>query len=71
MGMEFTPVNIDEFFDSSTEKNDSIFKTGIVVFTDYQQHLINHLRQALAVNAPDRLDRLETRLAARECKSTI
>lgn len=63
MGMEFTSVNIDEFFDNNKEKEDSIFKTGIIVFTDYQQHLINHLRQALAVNAPDRLDRLETRLS--------
>lgn len=58
---EFSSVSIDEFFDQDSKKED-IIQTGIIVFTDHQQKLIDHLSSALALNAPDRVDRLQSRL---------
>lgn len=58
----FTSVSIDEFFDEDAKKEAEIIQTGIIVFTDHQQKLIDHLSSALAKNAPDRVDRLQSRL---------
>ena len=58
----FTSVNIDEFFDEDAKKEAEVIQTGIIVFTDHQQKLIDHLSSALAKNAPDRVDRLQSRL---------
>ncbi|WP_407399531.1 hypothetical protein [Treponema sp.] len=58
----FSSVSIDEFFDETYLKEDDIIQTGIIVFTDHQQKLIDHLSSALAQNAPDRVDRLQSRL---------
>lgn len=57
----FDSVSINEFFDEETKK-DEIIQTGIIVFTDHQQKLIDRLNTALAQHAPDRLDRLQNRL---------
>lgn len=58
----FDSVNIDEFFDNASQKEDDIIQTGIIVFTDHQQKLIDRLSSALAQNASDRVDRLQSRL---------
>nr|WP_318715806.1 hypothetical protein [uncultured Treponema sp.] len=58
----FDSVSIDEFFDEAAKKEDDIIQTGIIVFTDHQQKLIDRLSSALAQNAPDRVDRLQSRL---------
>ena len=58
----FDSVSIDEFFDNASQKEDDIIQTGIIVFTDHQQKLIDRLSSALAQNAPDRVDRLQSRL---------
>lgn len=58
----FTSVSIDEFFDEDAKKEAEVIQTGIIVFTDHQQKLIDHLSSALAKNAPDRVDRLQSRL---------
>ena len=48
----FSSVSIDEFFDQDSQKEEDIIQTGIIVFTDYQQKLIDRLSTALAQNAP-------------------
>ena len=58
----FDSVSIDEFFDEAAKKEDDIIQTGIIVFTDHQQKLIDRLSSALAQNASDRVDRLQSRL---------
>ncbi|MEE1181139.1 MAG: hypothetical protein UHY90_02710, partial [Treponema sp.] len=58
----FTSVSIDEFFDEDAKKEAEVIQTGIIVFTDHQQKLIDRLSSALAKNAPDRVDRLQSRL---------
>ncbi|MBS7241445.1 MAG: hypothetical protein KIG77_03550 [Treponema sp.] len=58
----FDSVSIDEFFDNASQKEDDIIQTGIIVFTDHQQKLIDRLSSALAQNASDRVDRLQSRL---------
>ena len=58
----FESISLEEFFGSEELSQDRV-QTGIVVYTDYQQHLIDHLRKALAHNAPDRIERLESRLS--------
>ena len=58
----FESISLEEFFGSEELSQDRV-QTGIVVYTDYQQHLIDHLRKALAQNAPDRIERLESRLS--------
>lgn len=58
----FTSVSIDEFFDEDAKNEAEVIQTGIIVFTDHQQKLIDRLSSALAKNAPDRVDRLQSRL---------
>lgn len=59
---EFESVNIEEFFDKSQVESEEMIQTGIIIFTDYQQKLIDRLRQGLAAAALDRLDRLDSRI---------
>ena len=58
----FSSVSIDEFFDQDSQKEEDIIQTGIIVFTDYQQKLIDRLSTALAQNAPERIERLQDRI---------
>ena len=58
----FSSVSIDEFFDQDSQKEEDIIQTGIIVFTDYQQKLIDRLSTALAQNAPDRIETLQDRI---------
>lgn len=59
---EFTEVSLSYFLDNESEPHGDI-QTGIVVFTEYQQELIDKLRSALNIYAPEKLDGLETRLS--------
>ncbi|MBP3365843.1 MAG: hypothetical protein J6K96_02485 [Treponema sp.] len=59
---DFVQVDISDFFDEKKLSDDAI-KTGIVVFTDYQQKLIAQLHESLKLHAPDLIVRLEKRLA--------
>lgn len=58
---DFTPVSINEFFDESEIKDDAV-KTGIIVLTKHQETLVKKLLDALHKNAPDRVERIESRL---------
>jgi len=58
---EFTPVDIDQFFDKDEAPKDAI-KTGIIVLTSQQEKLVNKLLDALRKNAPDRIERIENRM---------
>ena len=58
----FSSLSIDEFFDQDSQKEEDIIQTGIIVFTDYQQKLIDRLSTALAQNAPERIERLQDRI---------
>lgn len=60
--VSYESISLEEFFGSEELSQDRV-QTGIIVYTDYQQHLIDHLRKALAQNAPDRIERLESRLS--------
>ncbi|MBO4404578.1 MAG: hypothetical protein J5780_04530 [Treponema sp.] len=57
----FVPVSIEDFFD----KDDSSAKieTGIVFLTPHQQNLINRLMEALKINAPEKIEWLQSRLS--------
>ncbi len=59
--LEFTPVNIDSFFDKSEFQTDAI-SIGITILTKHQEALVKRLLDALHKEAPDRVDHLETRL---------
>ncbi len=60
---EYSSVNIEEFFDKENiQETEEEIQTGIIVFTDYQQKLIDRLTQALEKNAPDRLERIQVRI---------
>ncbi|MGN0728399.1 hypothetical protein [Treponema sp.] len=59
---DFSQVDISYFFDNNEAAKNEIIQTGIVVFTEYQQRLIEKLQAALEKNAPDRLVRLQERL---------
>ena len=50
----FETVDIREFFGASTVENKT--PLGIVVFTEKQQRLVNHLRQSLSANNPEQLE---------------
>lgn len=58
---EYTPVPIESFFDKE-EIASSRVSTGIVVFTKYQEQLVQKLLTALETNAPERLAPLKERL---------
>lgn len=58
---EFTPVDIDQFFDKEEISKDEI-KTGIIVLTKHQEQLVNKLLDALRIHAPDRIERIENRM---------
>lgn len=59
--LEFTSVNIDEFFDQNEINHDAI-QTGIVILTPAQERLVRKLLDALHRYAPDRIEHLEKRL---------
>ena len=58
---EFTPVNIESFFDKDEIQKETV-ETGIVVLTPHQTQLVNKLLNALKENAPDRIERIQSRL---------
>ncbi|MFA6938082.1 MAG: hypothetical protein WCQ67_07605 [Treponema sp.] len=58
---EFTPVDIEQFFDKEEIAKDEI-TTGIIVLTPHQELLVNRLMEALKKNAPDRIEHLQNRM---------
>src|SRR5574344_2437960 len=58
---EFTPVDIEQFFDKEEIAKDEI-TTGIIVLTPHQELLVNKLIEALKKNAPDRIEHLQNRM---------
>src|SRR5574344_2923951 len=58
---EFTPVDIDQFFDKDEISKDEIM-TGITVLTPHQEQLVDKLLVALRIHAPDRIERIENRM---------
>src|SRR5574344_2846632 len=58
---EFTPVDIEQFFDKEEIAKDEI-TTGIIVLTPHQELLVNRLMDALKKNAPDRIEHLQNRM---------
>lgn len=58
---DFTPVNIDSFFDGE-EAPKTELETGIVVLTPHQEELVEKLYGALYISSSDRIELLEKRL---------
>lgn len=58
---EFERVEISDFFDKETMDEKEI-QSGIIVFTEYQQQLIEKLRNSLKETSPEKLARMENRL---------
>ncbi len=61
MDTEFTPVDIKEFFGEETQTEDSQ-DTGIVVFSERQQQLVQELREKLGGINYTRFDKFEKRI---------
>ncbi len=61
VNFEYTSVNIESFFDKDEMKANEV-KTGIVVLTQQQQALVNKLIVKLSEKAPERIERLQSRL---------
>ena len=59
--MEFTNVDINEFFDNN-EKSQEEIDTGIIVFTEHQKQLIKTLRENLSGTDINQLEPLNKRL---------
>lgn len=59
--IEYTPVDIDQFFDKEEISKDEIM-TGITVLTPHQEQLVDKLLVALRIHAPDRIERIENRM---------
>lgn len=58
---DYTPVDIDQFFDKEEISKDEIM-TGITVLTPHQEQLVDKLLVALRIHAPDRIERIENRM---------
>lgn len=61
VNFEYTSVNIESFFDRDEMKANEV-KTGIIVLTQQQQALVNKLIVKLSEKAPERIERLQSRL---------
>lgn len=60
--IEFTPVDMNMFFDDKDEFATEEIDTGIIVLTPHQEELVTKLMAGLAVYDPDRLERLQNRM---------
>ena len=58
---EYTSVTIESFFDKDEMKKNEV-KTGIIVLTPHQNDLVNKLIVKLTENAPEKIERIQSRL---------